>query len=49
MKTSAAVVLVFLNVLVAENSSAQQGIGAPPDAIFYNGKIITVDPGFAVA
>src|SRR5207244_12047070 len=30
------------------SSVAQQGINTPPDAIFYNGKIITVDSGFTV-
>ena len=40
--------LVLLSVLVAESSFAQQGINAPPDAIFYNGKIITVDRGFTI-
>src|SRR5262249_58123687 len=40
--------LVLLSVLVAESSIAQQGINAPPDAIFHNGKIITVDSGFTI-
>ena len=48
MKTLATGLLVLLSVLVAESSIAQQGINAPPDAIFYNGKIITVDPGFTI-
>src|SRR5262245_17098259 len=48
MKTLATGLLVLLSVLVAESSIAQQGINAPPDAIFYNGKIITVDSGFTV-
>src|SRR5438477_10227603 len=46
MKTLATGLLVLLSVLVAESSIAQQGINAPPDTIFYNGKIITVDSGF---
>src|SRR5215467_4728881 len=49
MKTSATGLLVLLSVLVAQTSIAQQGINAPPDAIFYNGKIITVDSGFTIA
>ena len=48
MKTSATGLLVLLSVLVAESSIAQQGINAPPDTIFYNGKIITVDSGFTI-
>jgi predicted amidohydrolase YtcJ len=48
MKPLATGLLVLLSVLVAENSFAQQAGNAPPDAIFYNGKIITVDPGFAI-
>jgi len=32
--------LVLLSVFVAQSSIAQQGINAPPDAIFYNGKVI---------
>jgi len=48
MKTLATGLLVLLSVFVAESSIAQQGINAPPDAIFYNGKIITVDPGFTI-
>jgi hypothetical protein len=48
MKTPATGLLVLLSVLVAESSIAQQGIDAPPDAIFYNGKIITVDSGFTI-
>src|SRR5882762_9229452 len=48
MKTLATGLLVLLSVLVAESSIAQQGINAPPDTIFYNGKIITVDSGFAI-
>ena len=49
MKTSATGLLVLLSVFVAESAIAQQGINAPPDAIFYNGKIITVDSGFTIA
>ena len=48
MKTSATGLLALLSVLVAESSIAQQGINAPPDTIFYNGKIITVDSGFTI-
>src|SRR5437868_6258886 len=48
MKTFATGLLVLLSVLVAESSIAQQGINAPPDTIFYNGKIITVDSGFTI-
>src|ERR1700688_1754859 len=48
MKTLATGLLVRLSAVVAESSIAQQGINAPPDAIFYNGKIITVDPGFTI-
>src|SRR5258705_9196253 len=49
MKTLATGLLVLLSVLISESSNAQQGINAPPDTIFYNGKIITVDSGFAIA
>jgi predicted amidohydrolase YtcJ len=48
MKTLATGLLVLLSVLAAESSIAQQGINAPPDTIFYNGKIITVDSGFTI-
>jgi predicted amidohydrolase YtcJ len=48
MKTSATGLLVLLSVLVAQSSIAQQGVNAPPDTIFYNGRIITVDPGFKI-
>jgi imidazolonepropionase-like amidohydrolase len=48
MRTLATGLLVLLSALVAESSSAQQSINAAPDAIFYNGKIITVDSGFAI-
>ena len=49
MKTLAIGLLAVLGVLVAPSTIAQQGINAPPDAIFYNGKIITVDSGFTIA
>ena len=49
MKTLATGLLVLLSLLVAENSNAQQSINSPPDTIFYNDKIITVDPGFTIA
>src|SRR5215510_10598857 len=48
MKTLATGLLMLLSVLVAESSFAQQASNPPPDTIFYNGKIITVDPGFAI-
>src|SRR5215813_12039296 len=48
MKMFATASLVLLGVLVAESSLAQQGLNAPPDAIFYNGKVITVDSGFTI-
>src|SRR5215510_7918657 len=48
MKTLATGLLVVLSVFVAESSIAQQGINAPADAVFYNGKIITVDSGFTI-
>src|SRR5215467_12743831 len=48
MKMFATASLMLLGVLVAESSVAQQGINAPPDAIFYNGKVITVDSDFAI-
>jgi len=35
-------------LFIAANAFAQQGGVAPPDTIFYNGKIITVDPGFTI-
>jgi hypothetical protein len=35
-------------MLVAESSTAQQSINAAPDAIFHNGKIITVDSSFTI-
>src|SRR5262245_6620173 len=48
MKALATALLGLLSVLVAESSIAQQGINAPPDTIFHNGKVITVDSGFAI-
>src|SRR5437660_5349405 len=48
MKTLAIGLLALLSVLIAESSIAQQGINAPPDTIFYNGKVITVDSGFTI-
>jgi predicted amidohydrolase YtcJ len=48
MKTLATGLLGLLSVLVAESSIAQQGISAPPDTIFYNGRIITVDSDFTI-
>jgi predicted amidohydrolase YtcJ len=48
MKTLATGLLALLSVLVAPCAIAQQG-NTPPDAIFYNGKIITVDSGFTIA
>jgi predicted amidohydrolase YtcJ len=49
MKTFATGLLALLSVLVAPSAIAQQGTNAQPDAIFYNGKIITVDSGFTIA
>jgi hypothetical protein len=49
MKTLATGLLVLLSVFVGESSIAQQRINARPDAIFYNGKIITVDSRFTIA
>jgi hypothetical protein len=40
--------LGLLCLLIATSAFAQQGINGPPDAIFYNGKIITVDSGFTI-
>src|SRR5215831_13637970 len=40
--------LALSSVLVAQSSIAQQGSNAPPDVIFYNGKIITVDTAFTI-
>ena len=48
MRTLATGLLVLLSAFIAESSIAQQGVNAPPDTIFYNGKVITVDPGFTV-
>jgi predicted amidohydrolase YtcJ len=39
---------LLLIVLLATGLAAQQGTGAAPDAIFVNGKIVTVDRGFTV-
>jgi predicted amidohydrolase YtcJ len=47
MKTLATALLVLL-LLIAERSIAQQNINAPPDTIFYSGKIITVDSDFTI-
>src|ERR1700693_4962542 len=50
MKTlaSGSVLLVLFSMFIAERAIAQQGISAPPDTIFYNGKIITVDSAFTI-
>jgi amidohydrolase family protein len=50
MKTlaSGSVLLVLFSMFIAERAIAQQGMSAPPDTIFYNGKIITVDSAFTV-
>src|SRR5882672_4235199 len=48
MKTLATGLLALSMALIAESSLAQQSSNAPPDTIFYNGKIITVDPGFTI-
>src|SRR5579863_6378795 len=40
--------LGLLSVFVASAAFAQQGVNAPPDAIFYNGKIVTVDAAFTI-
>jgi len=48
MKTFTTGLIALLGVLAAERASAQLSVNAPPDAIFYNGKIITVDPGFTI-
>src|ERR1700693_373911 len=50
MKTlaSGSVLLVLFSMFIAERAIAQQGISAPPDTIFYNGKIITVDSSFTI-
>ncbi len=39
---------LFCVFLAAESAIAQRGLNPPPDTIFYNGKIITVDAGFTV-
>src|SRR4029077_340195 len=49
MKPLAAALPALLSVLVAPSAIAQQGINAQPDAIFYNGTIITVDSAFTIA
>jgi predicted amidohydrolase YtcJ len=51
MKISAnrSVMLALFSVFAATSAFAQQGINSPPDSIFYNGKIITVDSGFTIA
>jgi predicted amidohydrolase YtcJ len=50
MKTlaSGSALLVLFSMFVAERAVGQQGIGAPPDTIFYNGKVITVDSAFTI-
>src|SRR5882672_2305770 len=48
MKTLATGLLALSIALVAETSMAQQAGNAPPDTIFYNGKIVTVDLGFTI-
>ena len=40
--------LALLCLLGAVSASAQNVSNEPPDAIFYNGKIITVDSGFSI-
>jgi predicted amidohydrolase YtcJ len=49
ISANASVMLALLSVFVMESAVAQQAINAPPDSIFYNGKIITVDSGFTIA
>ena len=48
MLANRSVMLALLSVFVMESAKAQQGINAPPDSIFYNGKIITVDSDFTI-
>src|SRR5262245_29877722 len=48
MRKLATGLLALLSVMVAESSLAQQGVNAPPDTIFFNGKVVTVDPGFTI-
>jgi predicted amidohydrolase YtcJ len=48
MKKFVVGLLALSSALVAQSSVAQQGSNAPPDAIFYNGKIITVDTAFTI-
>ena len=40
--------LVGLLPVFAASLFAQQGINSPPDIVFYNGKIVTVDPAFTI-
>ena len=40
--------LGLLSIFVAAAVFAQQGVSAPPDTIFYNGKIVTVDAAFTI-
>jgi predicted amidohydrolase YtcJ len=47
--TNGSLMLALLSAIIAPHAFAQQSINAPPDAIFYDGKIITVDPGFTIA
>jgi predicted amidohydrolase YtcJ len=42
------VAVAFWSLVMAVVVIAQGGAGAPPDAIFYNGKIITVDSAFSI-
>src|SRR5215471_10671499 len=48
MRRLATGLLALLGALVADSSIAQQGINAPPDTIFFNGKVMTVDQGFTI-
>src|SRR5215471_4705682 len=48
MRRLATGLLALLGALVADSSIAQQAVNAPPDTIFYNGKVITVDQGFTI-
>lgn len=43
-----AVSLVGLLPVLAVSLLAQEGINSPPDIVFYNGEIITVDPAFTI-
>src|SRR5882762_8674916 len=40
--------LALICVFIAVGALAQQGNTTPPDAVFYNGKVITVDSGFSI-